>query len=365
MRYMLEPNKTLIIRGPASCRLLGGDAEVLGASLSLQRTLIISRGRQLPVQARSENQLEILLGPSGDIFEMNGSTIPRSWEVAAEALIEMEKGRVVLIGTTDVGKSTLATYLINRLLTQRSNVQVIDGDIGQADIGPPTTIAYSIATSPTASLVGLKPQAIIFIGHTSPSQVETKIVEGLRRLSNPLKDSLTIINTDGWILDRDAISYKIRMINATNPELVIGLATGTELQPILSGSHANALKIETAKEVLERSRGDRREIRNAGYRRFLEGSGTRTIPLASVNLSIPFGLPRIHRQEARELHDLIVGLLNNEGLMVEMGVFMGFTDDSAKVYCRSAEDVRTIELGYIRLSRDGTELGYFEPAGTL
>jgi polynucleotide 5'-hydroxyl-kinase GRC3/NOL9 len=365
MRYTLAPHNTLIIRGPATCRLLNGDAEVLGASLSPQRKLIINRGRQLPVEARSENLLEILLGTSGEIFEMEGSTIPPSWTETADALAEMETGKVILIGMTDVGKSTLSTYLTNKILSKRLNVHVIDADIGQADVGPPTTIAHSIATTPISSLVDLKPQAIIFIGHTSPIHVEMKIVDGLRRLSDHANDSLVIINTDGWVLDPEAISYKIRMINATEPELVIGLATGTELQPILSGSHAHALSIETAKEVLARSRSDRRETRILGYRRFLEGARTRTVPLQTVSLSIPPGFRRVHGPKPVELRNLIVGLLSNEGYMLEMGVLMDLADDSVRVYCRSTEGAQKIELGYVKLSKDGTELGYFEPAETF
>jgi polynucleotide 5'-hydroxyl-kinase GRC3/NOL9 len=364
MRYTLAPHNTLILRGPATCRLLSGDAEVLGASLSPQRRVIINRGRQLPVEARSESLLEILIGTSGEIFEIEGSTIPPSWTETAEALVEMETGKVMLIGMTDVGKSTLSTYLTNRILSKRLSVHVIDADIGQADVGPPTTIAHSIATTPISSLVDLKSQAIIFIGDTSPSHVETKIVDGLRRLSDRTNDSLILINTDGWVLDAEAISYKVRMINATEPELVIGLAAGKELQPILSGSHAHALSIKTAKEVLARSRNDRREARILGYRRFLEGARTRTIPLSTINLSIPPNLRTARAPKTEELSNLIVGLLNAKGYMLEMGILIGLTDDSARVYCRSVEGAHKIELGYVKLSRDGTELGYFEPAKT-
>jgi len=361
MRYILAHNNTLLIRGPASCRLLNGEAEVLGAPLNQQRRLTINPDKQLPVEAKTEAHLEILMGKSGEIFEVEGSTIPTSWTVAADALAEMEKGKAILIGMTDVGKSTLFTYLTNKLLAQQLSLHIIDGDIGQADIGPPTTIAYSTPTTPVSSLVELRPESIIFIGHTSPSQVETKIIDGIRRLSNRVQDSLTIVNTDGWVLDSEAISYKIRMIAATEPDLVIALATGGELQPILSGSRARALNVDTAKDVLARSRSDRREARITGYRRFLKGARTRSISLRAVDLSIPAGFPPIHWPEAWELNSLIVGLLDREGYMLEIGVLIGFANDKARVYCRSVERVHKIEVGYLKLSKEGTELGYFEP----
>jgi len=361
MRYILAPNNTLMIRGPASCRILNGEAEILGARVDRQRKLTINRDKQLPVEARTEIYLEMSMGKSAEIFEVEGSTIPPSWAVAADALVDMEKGKVIIIGMTDVGKSTLSTYLTNKLLEKQLSLHIIDGDIGQTDIGPPTTIGYSTPTTSISSLVDLYPESVIFIGHTNPSQVETKIIHGIRHLCNRAKDSLTIINTDGWILDPEAISYKIRMIAATEPDLVIGLASGAELQPVLSGSGARALNVETAKDVLARTRSDRRETRITGYRRFLEGARTMTISLRTVELSTPVGFPPVHGPKAQELNNLIVGLLNDDGCMLEIGILTGLENDTAKVYCRSLECVHKIEVGYVKLSKYGTELGYFEP----
>ena len=323
--------------------------------------MAVRQEKQLPVEARTEADLEILLGKSGEIFEIRGSTIPASWKMAAEALVEMEQGKVIVIGMTDVGKSTLCTYLANRLLLQGLSPAVVDGDIGQSDIGPPTTVGASVPTTSIPSLVDLEPQATIFIGHTSPSQVANRIIDGLKRLSDLMKKSLTIINTDGWVLDPEAISYKIRMIDATRPDLVVGLANGTELQPILSGSGAQSLNIETAKEVLARSRSDRREIRTASYRRFLEGARTRAISLQEVSISTPRGFPQVEGPKAQELSNLVVGLLNNDGYMLQIGILIGLGNGTAKIYCRPAQAVRNIEVGYVRLSTAGTELGYFEP----
>ncbi len=361
MRYLLTSNNTLIVRGEASFRLLDGEASVLGATLHRNTKLSVGRERQLPVEARTEADLEILLGKSGEIFEVEGSTIPASWQVAADALSEMKQGKVMVIGATDVGKSTLCTYLANKLAARRLSLRVVDADIGQADIGPPTTIGSSVPTTSLSSLVELLPEALIFIGHTNPRQVETKIIHGLQRLSNRGKDSLTIINTDGWVLDREAISYKIKMIAATEPDLVVALATGTELQPILSGSRAQSLSIDTAKDVLARSRSDRREIRSSSYRRFLRGGRARTIALRGVTVSTPVGFPPLQGPESRKLTSSIVGLLDDEDYLIQIGILMALEKDGLRVYCRTAEGARKVDVGYVKLSTDGTELGYFEP----
>lgn len=360
MRYLLTQNNTLIVRGPASLRLLSGNATVLGAPLERQRKLVVRQEKQLPIEAISEVDVELLLGESGKIFEIEGSTIPASWKSAVEALAKIRQGKVMVIGATDVGKSTLCTYLTNELLKRELSLQLIDADIGQADIGPPTTIGRAAPTGFLPSLVDLNPEALVFIGHTSPSQVETELIDGIQRLASYREESLTIINTDGWVLDAEAILYKIKLIAAIQPELVIGISTGTELRSIFSASRARSVNVEAPQAVLIRSRSDRREIRNAGYRRFLEGGTVRIFPLRGVQMKIPKGLPSPRELRSKDLKNLIVGLLDDKGYLLQIGVLVNFEKDLLKVYSRSADRVRKIELGYVKLSTDGVELGYFE-----
>jgi polynucleotide 5'-hydroxyl-kinase GRC3/NOL9 len=177
--------------------------------------------KQLPIETTQHANLEIALGKSAEIYEIQGSTIPHSWSLAAEALGEMNQGKVAVIGPTDVGKSTLCVYLVNRLLGQK--MFIIDADVGQADLGPPTTIGRAASKNSITSLTELVPDARIFIGDTSPGQVKEKLIDGIQRLSTGTEDALTIINTDGWIADPEAIQYKIDLITQTKPDLVIAL----------------------------------------------------------------------------------------------------------------------------------------------
>lgn len=360
MRYLLASENTLIVRGPASFRLVDGEATVLGAPFDSNRRLVVRQEKQLPIEARSETDLEITLGESGSVFEIEGSTIPTSWESAAEALAEMEQGKVMIIGATDVGKSTLSTYLTNRLLGKGIESPVVDGDIGQADIGPPTTVGRAVPTGYVSSLVDLKPEALIFIGHTTPSQVETKIVDGIRRLAARDEKSLTIINTDGWVLDPEAVIYKIRMIEAIQPELILGISNGTELQPILSRARGRSFRIDAPQNVLARSRSDRREIRTAGYKRFLDGSKTRTYALSDIKLTLPKGVSSVKAATSLDLKNLIVGLLDHEGYLLQIGILEELGRSSLRLHSRAANEVKEIQLGHVKLSIDGVELGYLE-----
>lgn len=360
MRYLLSSTNTLVVRGPASFRLLAGEATVLGAPLDTSSKVVVMREKQLPLETTQEADLELSLGDSGSIFEVEGSTIPKSWKLAIEALHMMECGRVMILGATDVGKSTLTTYLLNGLLRLGMSAHVVDADIGQADIGPPTTVGSAVQSTYISSLIDLSPQAMIFIGHTSPGPVERKLIDSIERLEHNDQQGLTIINTDGWVLDPEAVVYKTKMIEATKPDLILGIARGTELHPILSATTTRSMKIEAPETVLMRSRRDRREIRIAGYNRFLSGGAVRNFPLRNIRVKLPKGLPSLQAALSLDLNNLILGLLDSQGYLLQLGILLEVEKDTLRIYSRLTDGLEEIELGFVRLSVNGVELGYLE-----
>jgi polynucleotide 5'-hydroxyl-kinase GRC3/NOL9 len=338
---------------------LGGEATALGAPLE-SRKVVVRQEKQLPIETTSEADLDVVMAESGSILEVDGSTIPRSWHSALDALMEMEKGKVVIVGAQDVGKSTLCTFLANGLLKGGVIPWLVDADIGQADIGPPTTLGKAIVSEYISSLLDLSPLAMIFIGDTSPNRVRSKLVEGIRRLLNTGKQDLTIINTDGWVSDPEALTYKVELIKAVQPDLVLGITTGQELEPILSGTSAMSMRIEAPASILARSRSDRRQIRTAGYRRFLDGGRTMKYLLRETKLKMPNGLQSAQSVPISELRNLIVGLLDAQGYLLQIGILQSLDEDSFRVYSRSTDHLGEVELGSVKLSPDGVELGYLE-----
>jgi polynucleotide 5'-hydroxyl-kinase GRC3/NOL9 len=351
LRYLVNSSNTVIVKGPASVALLSGYATVLGATL--KNELIISSEKQLPIEAKSDSEFEILLGKYGQVKEIKYSSLPKSWASAADTLTLMEEGSVIIVGPSDVGKSTLCTYLMNELLNRTFRPVIIDADIGQADIGPPTIVASATPNAPVPSLTGLEPDRMMFIGHTNPSAAEPRIINGIKRLMTCHNGPITIINTDGWTVDFDALSYKSRMISTIKPDIVIGIGSKTELQPIMNATQAEWIFVEPSHALLPRSRNARREHRTYGYRRFLEGGTIHTISLKLLKLN-----PVIHHFRASDLHNLITGLLDERGYLLHIGVLTKLEESSLRVFARSVLGVTSIELGYVKISMDGSELGY-------
>ncbi len=360
MRYVLSSDSALIVHGPASIRLLRGDATALSAPVE-NRKLVVRRERQLPIETTSKAELEVVLGESAHVFEVKGSTIPSSWHSGLQALVEMGRGKVLIVGASDTGKSTLTTFLANGLVRKRITPRIVDADIGQADIGPPTTVSTAVVPHCLASLADATPTSMIFVGHTSPSRVRAKLTNAISRLSEFTQESLTLINTDGWVLDPEAVIYKIELIEAIQPDLVLGIARGAELEPILRGARTPSMRIEASKLVLERSQSDRRQIRTAGYRRFLDGGNVISYPKLKTKVKLPAPLTSIQAEPAAMLRNLIVGLLDRQGVLLQLGVLLNLDENTLRVYSRPADPFTEIELGYVKLAPDGTELGYLDP----
>jgi len=146
------------------------------------------------------------------------------------------------------------------------------------------------------------------------------------------------------------------LLTEVKPDLVLGVAYSNELESILGSARFHSLKIDASKEILERSRVDRRGIRTEGYRRFLEGATTRTIDLKKTQLSRPS-----HRAEIvndRALRNLIVGILDAGGFLVEIGILMEIEGQVARIYSRAMGAFGHVAVGYVKLSTSGREIGF-------
>lgn len=366
MRYLLRSKNTLIIRGPASVRMISGEATALGKPFDRHARTIIGSEKQLPIESLSEADLQIALGDSGGVEESEGSTIPKSWRLAVDALLEMHEGTVAVIGGTDVGKSTFCVYVCNMLINVGMNLRIIDADIGQADIGPPGTISLAAPTRCLTSLVDLRASKLLFMGHVTPSYVEQRLFEGIGRLTDIDRErrSLTLINTDGWIIGSDAVAYKTSLISSLKPDLAIGISTDdcvSELQSILSISKQRSMLVQAAKKALRRSRSDRRLLRQSKFRRFLDNAGVTQIPLNAAHIWKPRNFPPLQLNVLNpEFKNLLVGLSDQDGFLLQIGILIEVDGRSLRIFSRSAEHVRNVEFGYVHLLQDGTEIGYVD-----
>lgn len=93
-----------------------------------------------------------------------------SWAQSVQALLDFP-GVAMVLGAPDTGKTTrVADAALHLAGAGGLPVAIVDADIGQSTIGPPTTIALSLIKRPVPefSLDTLPLHALLFVGAISP-----------------------------------------------------------------------------------------------------------------------------------------------------------------------------------------------------
>lgn len=239
MNRTVKKGTTLLVDGPASVTVTSGKVEAFGSIISGSTRIVVREGKRLPFAVEETATFEIGLGDTASAEEVGGNTIPASWGKSCEEFqsLPARPATALVLGAVDSGKTSFCTYLTNKVLSEKRKVAVLDGDVGQSDIGPPSTVAYAFVTRPITDLFSLRARNALFIGETSPSKASDKIIEALASLKEEVLGSnpeSVIINTDGWIEGECAVKYKIQLIEKLNPDIVFCIQQKDELTPLIS-----------------------------------------------------------------------------------------------------------------------------------
>lgn len=285
MNHTVKDQKTLLVDGPASVSLISGRVEVFGFMLRNRMKVVVREGKRLPFAVKEEAELDISLGEGAHLDKIEGYTIPSSWTKAVEEISNREAAPLtaMVIGSADSGKTSFCTFLINKLLNKREKTAILDGDLGQSDIGPPTTVSYAFPSHPVTDLFNLRAEDAFFIGATSPSRFTHKMIKGLNSLNKKIlarNPDLVIINTDGWVEGDEAVDYKLKLIQEIAPDIVFCLEREDELDPLLNNmGEFRKLVVDSPSAVRHRSKEKRRSLRELGYVKYLRNSKVISIPI--------------------------------------------------------------------------------------
>ena len=296
MKRRVGERKILLIDGPASVYLISGKAEILGAEMKSGMKVVVRRGKRMPFEALSECEAEVCISEGGSYIETNTPAIPSSWRAAVqEILSEKNIKSVLILGGIDSGKTSFSVYLANVALRKGWKISILDCDLGQSDLGPPGTIGLSFVNKPFTDLFTLFPDESIFVGVTSPSEVTDEVIKAAVKLKNVAFSNgkyLLITNTDGWVEGEDAVEYKVKLIEALNPDYIVAIQASGELEPIISSvEERTVISVKPPEKTRRRDKETRRFLRGFAYKKHLKESRTRIFPLkwiqveGSINLS--------------------------------------------------------------------------------
>jgi len=311
MKHIIDEGKTLLVDGPASVSLLSGKISVLGAPIHISERLVVREGKRLPLWVKKRVTLDLMLGEGASVNEVDEGTVPSSWDDAAEEILSLKKPvTVMVVGGMDSGKTSFCTFLVNEAVMKNWKTSVVDADVGQSDVGPPSTVGFNFVTEPVKDLFDIDAQDAVFVGSTSPSGVINRVIEGLTRLKDGVMEAgvdFLIINTDGWVEGEEAVAYKVGLAEKVGPSAVVGMQRGNELTPILDALHGvKVLVIDSPQLIQPRSREKRRLLRELSYKKYLKEAKMQSFSLSWLKVKDSlFGtggpLPRKRLETLRDL----------------------------------------------------------------
>lgn len=350
MQQTVESNRTLLVDGPAAVRLVCGNAEVFGYRMKEEKRVIVKRCKRLPFYAVEKSVFEIHLGANANVQEASGTSIPQSWNNVLEPIAKIQTRPVVVtvIGQSDSGKSSLCAYLVNKLLKDNCKVAVLDGDIGQSDIGPSATVGYGIATKHITKLYNIKLTNAFFVGNTSPTRAISRVLEGLTVMKTELlgcQPDYILVNTDGWVTGDLAVKYKQAMISHLKPDLVVGIQIADELNPIMTDLPVPVVLVEPSPALSERSPEKRKNLREMTYVRYLRRSKLRCYPVSQLKVEPRNSIPKNQVPE----EGVLVGLYGHDSKFLGIGVLRSVNQVRRILKVQTAVSAKPVRLVFGRV----------------
>ncbi|MEB3862353.1 MAG: hypothetical protein GSR84_09080 [Desulfurococcales archaeon] len=258
------------VTGPASLRIVEGTVRLLGATLGEGTTITVPVGRTY-LASTPGALVDVAPGP-----DRITQASPEEYEEYEDVARQVKDSRnPVIVGPTDVGKSTLAAWALN-LASSSRDARLMTTDVGQNEVYCPGFIALAKPLNGIA-LPGaaFDVEASCFVGSFTPARAEARYLLCSSRLSR--RPSWTIVDTDGWVTPWDGLELKAALASSIGSSLIVAMG--------LPQSHVRYLEDASGVEVLAiqaraghgKSREERRRHRERLLAKHLVGGKSRPI----------------------------------------------------------------------------------------
>jgi len=310
-------------------------------------------------------------------------------EIGLEQLAEILQGKITLfLGGVDTGKSTLIRK-VHRLI----GGGVLDADLGQSEIGPPTCVSLGDYNHVEESY---------FVGDISPRGNFVQLLSAVgQALCHPKFKRPCLIDTDGYIGDEAARALKGELINLVRPDVLVLLQRRGELDyfKLFAWKGLEILDLYVSHRG-SKSREERIRAREEAFRRYFQNAEIRRWPLKELRFErspIGHGEPvepallekilgcrvvgawrtggeltvvvegyaqelgaakgslqveYIHLINLHELRNLLVGCLSG-GRLQGLGIVKGLDEEWIEVLT-SAKEATVLQAGRLILEEDGS-----------
>jgi len=262
------------------------------------------------------------------------------------------KGILLVVGATDVGKSTFARYLYGCLRKEGKRVAYLDGDPGQGRLGPPTTM--TLTTEKIEENDPFPQQGSVwrrFVGSSTPVGHMLPMLVGAARLIKAAQGAgmeIVIYDTTGLIdPNRGGLHLKLAKINLLRPRMLFAIQRAGELDPLVNPLRRSrgfeVVQLPVSPSVKRRDLEGRRAFRAEKFAQYFAGSQTVTLSWADLAV-FPTSAFR---------PNLLVALEDVKGYLLGLGIVQQINEDSKEVTLltplSSPAAIESLQLGDIVL----------------
>lgn len=280
-------------------------------------------------------------------LESEGMSIPGSWR-RLQKITEGWGGVFMVIGGVSSGKSTFVTFLASYFLKRDKKIAIIDADIGQSWIGPPTTVSAVILSEEKQEINLMRPDLMEFVGVLSPSMDIPAYLRAIQKIFNSVKKEnpfAIIVDTTGLIAGNEGLNLKLKKAEILSPTIIIAFRKDGEIEHIinvLTEKKFNVYVINSPRETKERSMNQRREYREKIFRRYFEGGKVIKFKTSEENFE----------------NNSLVGIINNQKNTLALGIVIEKKGEELLLFTPLEEIKEPIFLkkSSIKISIEGKEI---------
>jgi polynucleotide 5'-hydroxyl-kinase GRC3/NOL9 len=287
---------------------------------------------------------------------------PKEWHALLDFL-EKERGIAIILGATDTGKSTFAKFFIFNLCKRGLKVALVDADIGQSFLGPPTTIGLAVFKSDPDWEVVLSTPEIFFVGSTTPEGHFPIHLKGVKKMVDKAPSygaEVIIVDTTGFILGEAGIELKRKKIDLLSPRFLIALQKADEIEPLLQLYEGNPshkiLRLPLSDQVKPKSLEERRINRTNKFQEYFKHAIIQESPIENIQIEGEVLDPNgdiLPIDWALKINGLLIGLKDSNDETLALGVIRNYFEEKKVVRVftplRDIQRVKTIQLSSLKV----------------
>ena len=266
-------------------------------------------------------------------------------------VFERKGGRLFVIGASDSGKTTFLLFMLNFLIKKGKRVGMLDLDIGQSSIGPPTTVGFGIANKEVETLTEIKPEKLYFVGSVSPKGHLLQILIGAEKLIREVEkhrvDHL-LVDTTGLVDGPVAEILKEAKIEIINPDFIILFEEKEERENLIKPfifSEKRIIRVKPSPYVSQRDREERIKYRENRFKEYFKDGKILKIIFSEKNLlgiDLNYEIPP---------PGTLISLLDKDRFSVSLGVVKSFDKEGGAMTIVVPSSFHDKEVKFIKFSR--------------